>query len=86
MRNSPSSRFILVHVSPPSVDRNIWPMIVQQKISIGSAGLVPIHQMVELTGIGRPASSQVSPQSRLRRSRPVSPEGRSPTDRNITPD
>ena len=39
MRSSPSSRRIFCQVSPPSVERKIWPKMVQKKIRSGSAGI-----------------------------------------------
>src|SRR5262245_2746111 len=85
VRISPNSRLSFCQISPPSVERNIWPRLAQQNSSIGSAGLVATHHTVLLTGPGSRVSSQVWPWSRLRQSRPSAPGGPLPLVMNITP-
>ena len=81
----PNSRLSFVQVSPPSVDRNICPRLVQQNSSIGSAALVATHHTVLLIVPGSRASSQLWPWSRLRQSRPSAPGGPLPLVMNRTP-
>src|SRR5687767_2412606 len=86
VRISPNSRFSFTQLSPPSVERNIWPSTVQQNSSMGSAALVATHHTVLLIGPGSRASSQLAPLSRLRQSRPSAPGGPLPLVMKTTPD